>query len=335
MRAAIADLPDGEYAFEDVLDDDGCGNEDLRIAATLTVAGESLVVDFAGTADRTDGPLNAPIAVTASATYYAVRCLTDPEIPPNAGCYRPIELHTPDGSIVDARPPAAVVGGNLEVSQRIVDVVLGALADAAPDRAAAAGQGTMNNLTLGGVDPRTDEPYAFYETQGGGGGGHAGGDGMDAAHVHMSNTRNTPAEVLETAYPLRVRRYALRPDSGGAGAQRGGLGLRRDIEVRSPAACSLLGDRRRHAPYGIAGGEPGTPGEDVLVRDGDAQPVAAKTTIDLDPGDVISIRTPGGGGYGDPTDRDLDAIRRDLRLARLTPEAARERYDVDPDTLEE
>ena len=330
MRSAVGDLPDGEYAFEDVLDDDGRGNADLQIVATVTVSGEAMSVDFAGTAGRTEGPLNAPIAVTTSATYYAVRCLTDPEIPPNAGCYRPIEIDAPAGSIVHAQLPAAVVGGNLEVSQRIVDVVLGALAEAVPERAAAAGQGTMNNLTLGGTDPRTETPYAFYETQGGGAGATASWDGMDAVHVHMSNTRNTPAEVLETAYPLRVRRYALRPDSGGAGEHRGGLGLRRDVEVRAAAACSLLGDRRRHAPYGFAGGEPGEPGADLLLRDGEATPVEAKTTLDLAPGDVLSIRTPGGGGYGDPADRDPEAVRRDLELGRLTPEAAGERYGIEP-----
>ena len=340
MRSAISDLPEGEYRFEDALDDDGRGNEDLAIAAAVAVEGESIVVDFEGTAATTEGPLNAPIAVTTSATYYAIRCLTDPEIPPNAGCYRPVEVRAPAGTIVNAGPPAAVVGGNLEVSQRVVDVVLGAMAEAAPERAVAAGQGTMNNLTLGGTDPRDGEPYAFYETQAGGFGGRAAGDGMDAVHVHMSNTRNTPAEVLETAYPFRVLRYALRPDSGGAGEFRGGLGLRRDVQVRGKAACSLLGDRRRHRPYGIEGGEPGAPGQDWLLRvDGDdaaaeageARRLAAKTTLELEPGDAISIRTPGGGGYGDPADRDPEAIARDLRQGKLTPEAAWERYGVEPD----
>ena len=339
MRSAVADLPDGEYRFEDALDDDGRGNEDLAIAATVTVDGERVVVDFAGTAAQTEGPLNAPIAVTTSATYYAVRCLTDPEIPPNAGCYRPVEVRAPERTIVNAEPPAAVVGGNLEVSQRVVDVVLGAMAEAAPGRAVAAGQGTMNNLTLGGTDPRDGEPYAFYETQAGGFGGRAGGDGMDAVHVHMSNTRNTPVEVLETAYPFRVLRYALRPDSGGAGEFRGGLGIRRDVEVRGEAACSLLGDRRRHRPYGIDGGEPGAPGEDWLLRAGgddaasEATRLDPKTTLELVAGDAISIRTPGGGGYGDPADRDPEAIARDLRLEKLTPAAAREWYGVEPDEL--
>jgi N-methylhydantoinase B len=352
MRGAIAELPDGEYGFSDVLDDDGHGTTEIPIEATVTIEGQELVVDFEGTAAQTESPINAVRAVTASATYYAVRCVTDPEIPPNAGCYRPIELRTPSGTVVDAEPPAAVVGGNLEVSQRVTDVVLGALAEAAPERAVAAGQGTMNNVTLGGTDPgaggRTDSgtggadggPYAFYETQGGGAGAHAGGDGMDAVHVHMSNTRNTPAEVLETAYPLAVERYELRADSGGAGEYRGGLGLRRDIRVeRGSAALSLLGERRETAPYGIEGGDAGSVGTDVLLEGADAnrsigrssEVLPAKCTRRLEAGDVISVRTPGGGGFGDPVDRDRERVLRDVRLGKCSPERAREVYDVDPE----
>ena len=223
-RAEIRDLPDGTYEFADALDDDGRGTEDVRVAAAVTVDGDAVTVDFEGTDPQTPGPVNAVFAVTASATYYAVRCVTDPDVPPNAGAYRPVEVRAPKGTVVNPDPPAAVVGGNLETSQRVTDVVLGALAECAPEHVAAAGQGTMNNVTLGGTDPREGvgdgdgaRPWAFYETGGGGAGAHAAGDGMDGVHVHMSNTLNTPVEVLETAYPLRVRRYALRPDSGGAG----------------------------------------------------------------------------------------------------------------------
>ncbi len=329
MRGELAEVPDGSYRFADVLDDDGRGNTDLPVVATVTVDGETVTVDFAGSADATDGPVNAPFAVTASATYYAVRAVTDPEIPPNAGCYRPVTVEAPEGSIVNAAPPSAVVGGNLETSQRVTDVVLGAVAEAAPERAVAGCQGTMNNVTFGGTDPRDGSPFAFYETQAGGFGGRAGADGMDAVHVHMSNTLNTPAEALETAYPLRVRRYALRPDSGGAGEFRGGLGLRRDVEVRDAATCSLLADRQRHAPYGLEGGEEGATGEAVLLRDGDRERLAGKSTHQLRAGDVLSVRTPGGGGYGDPADRDAEAIERDLRLGKLTPEAALARYGYD------
>jgi N-methylhydantoinase B len=341
MRAEIAELPDGTYSFEDVLDDDGHGTEDLPVAVTVEIDGESVHVDFAGTAPQTAGPVNAVFAVTASATYFAVRCVTDPDIPPNEGCYRPVSVEAPEGTIVNPTPPAAVVGGNLETSQRVTDVVFGALAGAAPDRVAAAGQGTMNNVTLGGTDPRDGSAYAFYETQGGGFGGRDGRDGMDAVHVHMSNTMNTPVEVLETAYPLRVHRYELRPDSGGAGAFRGGLGLRRDIEVRGhEATFSLLADRHHHRPYGLAGGEDGAPGAAFLLDggagdadDGDDSPVRLppKVTRSLPPGAVVSVRTPGGGGYGDPEDRDPGAVARDVRLGVLTPAAASERYGRDTD----
>ena len=361
MRSEIEAFPDGSYEFGDLLDDDGRGNEDLPVEVEVTVDGDEVGVDFAGTAAQTEGPINAVLAVTSSATYYAVRCVTDPEIPPNHGCYRPITIDAPERSLVNPEPPAAVVGGNLETSQRVTDVVLGAFATEAPERVLAACQGTMNNVTFGGTDPRgvdgadadgggadgEGDPYAFYETQGGGFGGRAGKDGMDGVHVHMSNTMNTPAEVLETAYPLRVLRYSLRPDSGGAGAFRGGLGLRRDIEVRGHTArFSLLADRQQHAPYGLEGGEEGERGAAYLYEDSVAYAAEAdaevsvgeklpqKSVHDLDPGSVVSIRTPGAGGYGDPDDRSPSALARDLRLGKLTPEATRERYGVDPDELD-
>ncbi len=327
MRAELEALPDGTYRFEDVLDDDGQGASDIPITVAVTIAGDAVTVDFSGTADQTAGAINAVFAVTASATYYAVRCVTDPDIPANAGAYRPITIDAPSGSVINATPPAAVVGGNLEVSQRVTDVLLGALAAAAPERALAACQGSMNNVTFGGTDPRTDTPYAFYETQGGGFGGRPTGDGMDGVHVHMSNTMNTPAEVLETAYPLAVERYAYRPDTGGEGEYRGGVGLRRDIRIRDhEATFSLLADRRRHAPYGLEGGHDGSPGDDRLIRDGEDKPLPAKTKRTLEPGDVVSIRTPGGGGYGDPAERDLEAIQRDIELGLLSLEQARTVY---------
>ena len=341
-RAAFTELKDYAErrmreelaAFEDVLDDDGRGTTDLPVVATVTIAEDAVTVDFTGTADQVPGPVNAVRAVTASATYFAVRAVTDPDIPPNHGCYRPITIETPAGSLVDADPPAAVVGGNLETSQRVTDVVLGAFADAAPDRVPAAGQGTMNNLTVGGTDPRDGSPYAFYETQAGGFGARPTADGMDAVHVHMSNTRNTPVEVLETAYPLRVERYALRPDSAGAGRYRGGLGLRRDIRVRDhDATVSLLADRHRHAPYGLDGGAPGATGAAVHHQDGETTAVPAKTTLTLAPGDVLSVQTPGGGGYGDPADRDPAAIAADLRAGVITRARVRSVYGRDPDAL--
>lgn len=319
MRAAIAGIPDGEYAFEDVIEDDGRGNTDIRIRVTVTVSDSEIAVDFTDTAPQTDGALNAVFAVTASATYYAIRCVTDPSIPPNAGCYRPIAIHAPARSIVNAEQPAPVVGGNLETSQRIVDVLFGAFAEAVPEGTIAASQGTMNNVTFGGIDPRTDEAFTFYETQAGGGGARPQKDGIDAVQVHMTNTLNTPVEVIQTAYPLAVTRYELRRDSGGDGEYRGGLGLRRDIEVRAPkTAVSLLAERRRVRPYGIDGGQPGQPGEDVIIVDGAAETIPAKATRIVDEGTVISIRTPGGGGYGDPSARRPEDVDRDIELGKVS-----------------
>jgi N-methylhydantoinase B len=332
MRSEIEALDDGTYEFRDVLDDDGVGNVDLPIQAAVTVDGDSVTVNFEGSAPQTAGPVNAVLAVTASATYYSIRCVTDPDIPPNHGCYRPITVEAPEGSIVNPNPPAAVVGGNLETSQRVTDVVLGALAEQAPERVTAAGQGTMNNITFGGTDPRSGTPYAFYETQGGGFGGRAGKDGLDGVHVHMSNTMNTPVEVLETAYPLRVRRYELRQDSGGAGEFRGGLGLRRDIQVRGhEARFSLLADRHQHRPYGLEGGDPGESGAaELTTADGETVRLPQKSTHELPPGATVSIRTPGAGGYGDSADRDPEAVRRDLRNEKVSAEAAMEAYGVEP-----
>ncbi|MFC7157261.1 hydantoinase B/oxoprolinase family protein [Halomarina halobia] len=353
MRAELGSLPDGAYRFEDVLDDDGRGNRDLPVVAEVTIEGDAVTVDFEGTAAQTAGPVNAVFAVTASATYYVVRCVTDPDIPPNHGCYRPIEIRAPEGTIVNAAPPAAVVGGNLETSQRVTDVVLGAFAEADPDRVLAGCQSTMNNVTFGGTDPRDGTPYAFYETQGGGFGGRAGRDGMDGVHVHMSNTMNTPVEVLETAYPLRVARYEFREDSGGPGTFRGGLGLRRDIGVRDHRATfSFLAERHRHAPYGLVGGADGERGAAYLFAgaepfdrpdDADGERLPPKTVRELGPGDLVSVRTPGAGGYGDPTARAHAAVRRDVELGKVSAETARAEYglsdaelaDSDPDDREE
>ena len=333
MRTEISELPNGTYRFEDMLDDDGRGNTDLPIQAEVAIDGDQITVDFTGTAPQTEGPVNAVFAVTASATYYAIRCVTDPDIPPNHGCYRPIDITAPEGTIVNPNPPAAVVGGNLETSQRVTDVVLGAFAEIVPDRVAGACQGTMNNVTFGGRDPRTGDPYTFYETQGGGFGGRKGCDGMDGVHVHMSNTLNTPIEVLETAYPLRVLRYQLRPDTGGDGEFRGGLGIRRDIQVQDhTATVSLLAERHQHAPYGIAGGGPGGRGAAVLNPETEAERLPAKTKRTVGPGDTVSIRTPGGGGYGNPADRERSALERDRRLEKVT---AASTDDTTPPTQDE
>jgi N-methylhydantoinase B len=301
-----------------VLDNDGVSEGPIRVRARVTVNGDRMVVDFRGTADQVRGPVNAVLAVTASATYYAVRAFADPDIPPNAGCYRPIEIAAPEGSLVNAQLPAPVVGGNLETSQRIVDVVLGALGVLMPERSMAACQGSMNNLALGGIDPATGEPFTLYETIGGGYGARSTQDGIDGIHSHMTNTLNTPVEALESRYPLRVERYQLRPGSGGAGTYRGGLGLRRDLTCLARSArVSFLTDRRLAQPYGMAGGEAGATGENVLIRDGQEIPLPSKGVIELHRGETISIRTPGGGGYGPASERDPARSAADIREERI------------------
>ena len=297
----IRSLPNGTYRARDRLEGDGITDQDIDICVAVTVEDATLTVDFDRTASQVDGNLNAPLAVAKSAVYFVVRCLTDPEIPPNEGCYEPITVNAPTGSLLNPAPPAAVVGGNVETSQRVTDVVFLALAEAAPDRVAAQGQGTMNNLIIGsrGGD------FAYYETIGGGFGGRPTGDGMDGVQVGMTNTLNTPIEALESAYPLRVETYALRPDSGGDGRFRGGLGLERSVRVEREATVSLLSERRRHQPQGVDGGEPGSCGENLLQLPGDdaPQPLAAKMTREIPAGSVVTVRPPGGGGHGDPADR--------------------------------
>jgi N-methylhydantoinase B len=263
--------------------------------------------------------VNAVRAVTASATYFAIRAATDPSIPANSGCYRPIDIVAPPGTVVNALAPAAVVGGNLETAQRIVDVILGALGKALPGAAIGACQGSMNNVAIGGVDPRSGLPYTLYETIGGGFGGRSSADGMDGVHSHMTNTLNTPIEALETSYPLQVVRYELAPGTGGAGEHRGGLGIRREIRaIGHTARVSLLTDRRERGPYGVCGGDSGTVGRNVRVRaDGREEPLASKGCVLIAAGEALLVETPGGGGWGDPTRRSADLVEQDRREERI------------------
>ena len=304
MTAAIDELPDGEYRARDVLEGDGQTDVDVPIEAAVTVDGTDVAVDFAGTADQVAGNVNAPLAVATSAVYFVVRCVTDPDIPPNQGCYDPVTVDAPEGSLLNPTPPAAVVGGNVETSQRVTDVVLAAFADAAPDRVPAQGQGTMNNLVVGSRDANG---FSYYETIGGGAGGRPNGDGTDGVHVGMTNTLNTPVEALEAEYPLHVEQYGLRSGTGGDGEHRGGLGIVRSVRVDADATVSLLTERRRYAPKGVAGGEDGTTGENRI----DGETVPAKTTREVDAGTVVTVRTPGGGGHGDPAERDPAARQTD------------------------
>ena len=288
--AALRHLPDGEYQFSDFME---LGDEDIRIAVTVTIADGLLAADFTGTDDQVEANFNAVGAVTRSCLYYAVRVATDPTIPANGGCYRPLSLITPSGSVVDANPPAAVAAGNVETSQRIADVLLGALAQAAPDRVPAASQGTMNNVLVGNDD------FAYYETIAGGQGGRPGRAGQSGIHTGMTNTENTPIEALETHYPFRVERYTLRRGSGGEGRFPGGEGIEREILFMSDATLSLMGERRRHRPWGLAGGGPGATGEDWLIRPGGLRErLSAKSTVPVSAGDRLLVLTPGGGGWG-------------------------------------
>ncbi len=290
MAAALAALPDGRFEFEDSME---WGDRDVPIRVAVTVDGGMLHADFSGTHPQIPANFNAVEAVTRSCLYYAVRVATDPSIPANGGAYRPISLHAPAGSIVAALPPAAVAAGNVETSQRIADVVLGALAQAAPDRVPAASQGTMNNVLIG------NESFAYYETVGGGQGGRPTKPGQSGIHTGMTNTKNTPIESLEAHYPFRIRRYTLRHGSGGPGLHAGGDGIEREIEFLTPATLSLMGERRRTSPWGLAGGGPGACGEDWLfTAGGERRRLDGKTTLDVDPGDRLLVLTPGGGGWG-------------------------------------
>ena len=299
MRATIRAIPDGVYEAEDALDSDGVGEDEVRLRVRVEVRGERAFVDFKGSAPQVAGPVNAVEAITVSAVAYVFRCLVGAEeVPASAGLMEPIEVVAPKGTVVNAEHPASVAGGNVETSQRIVDVLFKALARALPSRIPAASQGTMNNLTVGGVDPRTGKEFAYYETVAGGMGARPSADGVSGVHTHMTNSLNTPAEALEYAYPLRVRAYRLRRGSGGRGARRGGDGVVREIETLAHARMSLLADRRRRAPYGLMGGEDGRTGRDSIVRNRRARRIEAKGSSELQPGDRVRIETPGGGGHG-------------------------------------
>lgn len=319
MRAFLEDVPRGTYRAEDFLDNDGISDKRVKIVVAMTVGEHGLgrtsrpaktgrrylptrpvvMVDFSGSDPQVAGSVNAVEAITYSACFYVFRCLLAEDVPATAGLMRPIRVMAPEGSVVNARPPAAVAGGNVETSQRIVDVLLRALAQAIPEQIPAAAAGTMNNLTIGGIDPRTGEPFAYYETIAGGMGARPTKPGVSGVHTHMTNSLNTPAEALEYAYPLRVRRYSLRPGSGGSGKYRGGDGIVREIQVLTDAEVTLLAERRTRGPYGLGGGGDGAPGKASIIRqDGSVEELPGKFNVRLRAGERIRIETPGGGGWG-------------------------------------
>ncbi|ABF42921.1 5-oxoprolinase (ATP-hydrolyzing) [Candidatus Koribacter versatilis Ellin345] len=310
MQSLLAQIPVGSYEAEDFLDDDGApvagtsevhASKPVRIAVKLTFAREKkrnvVTVDFTGTDPQVSGSTNAVEAITYSACFYVFRCLLAEDVPATSGLMRPVRLIAPKGTVVNARPPAAVAGGNVETSQRIVDVLLRALAKVMPERIPAASSGTMNNLTIGGIDPRTGEPFAYYETIAGGSGANTDGDGASGLHTHMTNSLNTPAEALEYAYPFRVTRYGIRRGSGGAGKHCGGDGIVREIEVLTDAQVTLLSERRTIPPYGAKGGSPGSLGKAAIVGS-EARTIPGKATGKLKKGERIRVETPGGGGWG-------------------------------------
>lgn len=290
-KAALQELPEGCCEFEDLMDDDGQGNRDIRLHVCVTLSAERISVDFSGTDRQVQGNINCPLAVTAAAVFYVFRCLMDERTPACAGSFRLIQLVAPEGCLVNARPPSAVAAGNVETSSRIVDLVLGALARLIPDRVVAASQGTMNNLAMGARGQQGG--WDYYETIAGGMGAGQWGGGLHAVQTHMTNTLNTPVEVLEAAYPLRIRRYALRTGSGGNGRRKGGDGLVREYEFLAPARVTLLTERRRHSPWGLLGGSDGLPGENRL----NGNIIAAKAALEVESGDRLAIFTPGGGGF--------------------------------------
>ncbi|MDZ7780924.1 MAG: hydantoinase B/oxoprolinase family protein [Gemmatimonadota bacterium] len=302
VERGIERIPDGTYTAEDWLEDDGFDSGPVRIRASLTVDGSRLKLDFAGSAPQVPGGVNAVAAITASAVRYVVRCVVEAllgeTLPAGGGSMRPVTLRVPEASVVNAEPPASVAAGNVETSQRITDVLLLTFGRALPDLIPALSQGTMNNMTVGGTDPRSGTRFAYYETVGGGMGAGPGGDGLSGVHTHMSNSLNTPIEALEHAYPVRVTHYGLRRGTGGAGEHRGGDGLRRDIQLLAPARVTLLSERRLTGPTGARGGLPGTPGANVLIRSGEEMSLPGKATFSVDAGDTVSVRSPGGGGWG-------------------------------------
>ena len=327
MREEISLMPDGEYSavdyIESILPDDG----DVDIRVKVTKKDDTLVFDYTGTHTQVDRPVNAPLGVTIAGIYFVLISITDPTIPVNDGCFRPITLKIPKGCLMNPNRPAPVAGGNVETSQRNADVILKAFSQIVPEKVPAAGQGTMNNITIGGLKD-DGEPWTFYETIGGGSGARPDRDGVDGIHVNMTNTMNTPIETLEAYLPLRFKAYRLRPDSGGPGKYRGGCGIERVWTLTSAkATLSIMAERNKIKPWGLAGGHGGAVGEYILVRsDGSETKLPSKCTISILRGDTLIIRTPGGGGYGDPKNRSPEALKEDVLNGLISREPARESY---------
>jgi N-methylhydantoinase B/oxoprolinase/acetone carboxylase alpha subunit len=298
LRETIRSIPDGIYGFEDHMDDDGVTKTPVKIGVEMTIRGDEAVLDFSSSDAQVDGGINANFAVTSSAVLYVFRCLVEEEIPFNTGLMKPLTIIAPEGSVVNAQFPAATAGGNVETSQRIVDVILGALSKAIPERIPAASSGTMNNVAFGGFDPVKQTSFTYYETIGGGMGASSERDGLSGVHTHMTNSLNTPLEALENYLPMKINQYALRRGSGGKGQKCGGEGIIREYEFVVPTQVSIISERRTFAPYGIQGGEQGKKGRNFLLCRGKRKILRSKENLRVHPGDILRIETPGGGGYG-------------------------------------
>ena len=332
MRAGIMDLPDGTYEFEDFLDDDGVSEDAVRIAVAVTIAGDELVADFAGTSDQVRGPLNARITAARAAVYYACKAVIDPDLPTCAGSYRPIHVHAPDGCILQANYPAAIGQANILTDQRVVDVLLGALGQCVPEKVCAACSGEMNLINIGGIDNRPGGSegryYNYVETFAGGQGASHDLDGEDGVHTHLTNTRNAAVEVIESTYPLEVVRYGLVPDTEGAGRQRGGCGMVRELRCLADRTVISMGsDRRRFTPWGVDGGKNATGAvASVTNAAGEERVLPTKVVVELRAGDVFRVQTPGGGGWGAPGDRAPDALQQDVADGFVSSNRATEVY---------
>jgi N-methylhydantoinase B len=330
MVSSIEELPRGVYSFEDFLEGDGLSDDLLKIKVDLAIEKHRIHVDFTGTNRQSKGSVNCTRSVTLACVYYALKSAINPGLPSSGGTFRPVEVITPLGTLVNPKFPAPVSNANINTSQRITEVILGALSRAVPEKVPAASTGSMSIFTVGGVDPRNSEYYSYVETYGGGQGALVNQDGMDGVHVHMTNTRNTPTEVIEIAYPLQVERYALVPDSDGPGRFRGGLGLTREITTVDHEATITIGtERRKIRPWGLMGGKPGGPSDSWLVPRGEERKaLSSKITTQVKPGTRIVLKTAGGGGFGDPFDRHPQEVCKDVMEGLISLARAKSEYGV-------